>query len=84
MNTIIEKPAVKTPSTRLLDLLYGWADFIDAEESAYPDTLTPDVLADLYQEAGAVFGQAYPDFESEQDAVCRFMTERVFPVLLQP
>ena len=83
MNAIAEETSVKTPSTRLLDLIQGWGNYVDAENGAYPDTLTPDALADLYQDAGIVFGQDYPDTESEQAAVCKFVVQRILPALYQ-
>lgn len=73
----------KTPVTRLLDLTCGWSNFVSEEHNKYPDTVRGDAIADLYQAAGAL-AEDYPDLESEQNAVRAFMTERVFPVLLQP
>ena len=76
------QPAVKRPITRLLDMVQGWERYIDEEEGEYPDTLTVDGIAALYHDAGGIADRDYPDLESEQDAVCRFVTERVLAALL--
>lgn len=81
MNTIAEQPATKTPGTRLLDLLHGWKNYVASEQGAYPDTLSGEELADMYQEAGAIAAQGYPDLESEQAAVCKFVVERLLSAL---
>ncbi len=67
---------VKQSATRLLDLIHGWKNYVVSENGAYPDTLTGAELADLYQEAGGVAARDYPDLESEQNAVCRFIIDR--------
>ena len=90
MNATLEKeesidaaqPTVKTPVTRLLDMVQGWERYVDEEEGEYPDTLTTDGIAALYREAGGIADRDYPDLESEQNAVCRFVTERVLAALL--
>lgn len=88
MNATAEKPdtalesAVKTPVTRLLDLLVGWTNYVSDENGEFPDSLTADHIAALYSEAGGIADRDYPDLQSEQDAVCRFVTERVLAALL--
>jgi len=82
MNVVAEETVSKTPMNRLLDMLAGWADYVGHEEDEYPDTLKGEQIAGLYQEAGALMERDFPDIESEQDAVCRFVTERVTATLL--
>ncbi len=83
MNATLEQTELKTPSTRILDLLHGWGDYVASEENAYPDTLDASEIADLYQLAGNAVFRDYPDIETERDAVCRFVTEKVLPLLLK-
>ena len=73
----------KTPSVRVLDLLAGWIEYVDRQNGEYPDTLSYDDVADLYQTAGEVACRDFPDSETERDAVCRFLTEKVIPLVLK-
>ncbi len=83
MNAVAEKSETKTPSNRLLDLLHGWKEFAYSDETTYPDPVVNEALADAYQEAGVVACRDYPDKDTERDAACRFVIEKVLPLLLK-
>ena len=83
MNATVEETQQKTPVTRLLDMLAGWSEYIEHENGKYPDTLSNEQIGALYQEAGAIAERDYGDIENEQNAVCRFVTERVIAALLK-
>jgi hypothetical protein len=78
------KSTAKSASTRLLDLLAGWAAFLSTEEeSGVRDTaLSAEEIGELYQEAGAaslVWGEM--SAEEEEKAVRAFFGERILPLL---
>ncbi len=81
---------VKTPWNRLLDLTYGWYQFVEAEESREEEPLTDDRLPseelfDLYQASGVLAfqdpenGSLPPGTEAEVRA---FLNEKILPLLL--
>ena len=76
----------KTPTTRLLDLLAGWCDFVSAdEENNVPDSgLSAEEIGDLYQLAGGFIEEwegLSPD--GQEKAVRAFVEERILPLLLR-
>lgn len=82
---------VKTPWNRLLDLTYGWYQFVEAEESREEEPLTDDKLPaqelfDLYQLLGelafqeAEDGTLLPDTDEE---IRVFLNEKILPLLLR-
>ena len=76
----------KRPSTRLLDLLAGWSNYVSIdEENNMPDaTLRADDIAGLYQFAGNLiesWDELQPD--DEDSMVTSFVEERVLPLLLR-
>ena len=74
----------KTPGTRLLDMLSGWSQFVDAEEEVTDTCLSAEDIATLYQQAGEmVFDLPESDVLTEKQAVRAFVIERVLPILLQ-
>lgn len=75
----------KTASTRLLDLLAGWADFVatDEENRLLDSSLAAETIADLYQLAGSL-SESWEKLspEDENAAVLLFLEERVLPLVL--
>ncbi len=82
---------VKTPWNRLLDLTWGWYQFVEAEESREEEPLTDDRLPsqelfDLYQATGVLAfeeteeGTLPPSTEAEIRA---FLNEKILPLLLR-
>jgi hypothetical protein len=62
------------PESRLLDMLHGWADYVDGDEIAGHECVpSSDGLLDLYQEAGGSV--------MTPEQVERFVIERVIPIL---
>ena len=82
-----ERPAtmstvgVKTPHARLLDMLAGWSEYVEAD--VYRDAEgVNDRIADLYQEAGALGLEPLNPVDANSDEVIRaFIIDRVLPVL---
>ena len=81
---------IKTPWNRVLDLTWGWYQFVEDEESREEEPLTDErlpsqALFDLYQSLGAQTfeeindGTLSPGGEAEIRA---FLTERILPLLL--
>ena len=73
----------KTQTTRLMDLLAGWAEFVENEEGKFDDPVTSDLIGDLYSEAAEIASRDYTDAEAERDAIGIFVSERLLPVLLK-
>jgi len=77
------KSAAKDSGTRLLDLLQGWAVYVEAQEAEFPDQVTSDQLQSLYQEMGSYSIQYDGKSPIEQDELTRrFVENRVIPHLL--
>ncbi len=82
---------VKTPWNRLLDLTYGWYEFVEAEESREEEPLTDDRLPaqelfDLYQSLGARAFEENEDGNSSagtDDEIRMFVNEKILPLLLR-
>ena len=72
-------PVVKTPATRLLDLLAGWAEY--AQHDEFPDSpATLAAIAHLTQEAGEfAFADGTPDAINAE--ITHFVQNRVLPLL---
>ena len=68
---------------RVQDLLAGWTEYVSGLEGEYPDGLTSEEIGAVYQDAGRLLERNYPDIESERDAICRFVNEKVLPLLLK-
>ncbi len=91
MNVIVERGAegnaaqseLKTPIVRLRDMLQGWANYVDDEEGQYPDALAVSEITALYRESGRLSEKDYPDLESEENAVCRFVNDKIVSLLLK-
>ena len=73
----------KDSGTRLLDLIQGWAVYVEDQEGEFPDSVTSDQLQSLYQEMGAYSLQYEGKSSVEQDELTRrFVENRVLPHLL--
>jgi hypothetical protein len=76
----------KTASTRLLDLLAGWAAFVgsDEENGVWDAALSAEEIGELYQAAGAE-SLAWDGVSAEEheEAVRAFVNERLLPLLLR-
>ncbi len=79
------QPSVKTPSTRLLDLLAGWSHYAQRDEdrgiSDAPNVV--DAICDLYQEGGNLVLTEAADKVEKARVLQKFLTERILPVLLR-
>lgn len=76
----------KTASTRLLDLLAGWAAYVSADEEAQiqDSGLSAETIGTLYQFAGQQSEQWQELSAGEQaEAVSAFVNERIVPLLLR-
>lgn len=72
----------KTPMNRLLDMVAGWAEYIQDLEEA-PDTPgMVDLVCDLYQKTGEVAFTKYASPEEEDAAIRKFLISGVLPVLV--
>ncbi len=80
----IERPVLaKDSGTRLLDLLHGWATYVEAQEQEFPDSVTSEQIEALYQEMGNYAVQYDGKSMIEQDELTRkFIENRVMPYLL--
>jgi hypothetical protein len=77
-----------SPATRLLDMLVGWANFVDESQSepdsGVDDCVSSEEIAALYQQAGAEWLTVdESDIAGENAMVRRFVEERVLPLLLR-
>ena len=74
---------VKDPATRLLDLVAGWANFVEDTEDHDPDIVRSANLHILLQEAGEYVAQLDGVSNSDQEALIRSFIERhIMPLLL--
>jgi hypothetical protein len=76
---------VKSPSTRLLDLLAGWAAFVseDEENGIRDAALSAEAIGEIYQLAGAHCAAWDEASRAEAEAAIRqFVYERVMPLIL--
>lgn len=82
---------VKTPWNRVLDLTWGWYQFVENEESREEEPLSDDRLPseelfDLYQTAG---GQAFEEpegvgvSEATEAEIRAFLNDKILPLLLR-
>ena len=82
---------VKTPWNRLLDLTYGWYQFVEAEESREEEPLSDERLPaqelfDLYQTTGGLAFEEPDDGsqpERTDEDVRAFVNEKILPLLLR-
>jgi hypothetical protein len=88
MGQAMNNPTIKTPGTRLLDLLAGWGNFVDRDEQDDPEQpavldsgLDAYEIAMMYQEAAAEIMSL--EGEAEVEAVQRWVTDRLLPALLR-
>ena len=72
----------KKPIARLLDMLTGWAQYVEEEADAFPDTFVKrEEIGALYQEAGAI--ALIDDPDAQDRAVKEFVEQHVIPMLLR-
>jgi len=71
----------KTPHTRLLDLLAGWSNYAQGDETA-DDPAVVERICDLYQEAGNLsVGADSPADPTTETVIRTFLLTRVAPLL---
>lgn len=77
---------MKTPVTRLLDLLAGWTEYVstDEEHGLHDPHLTADAIGALYQEAGQLMDvDDWPEkFLKADREIRRFVEDKILPALL--
>lgn len=82
---------IKTPWTRMLDLTYGWYQFVEAEESREEEPLADERLPaqelfDLYQTTGGLAFEEPEDSsrpEHVDEEIRAFVNEQILPLLLR-
>jgi hypothetical protein len=77
----IENRQTKSALENLLDMLRGWSDGVQEEETA--SECLVEKIEDLYQAAGALEISDQPDDENAKKIVRQFVEERVIALLLE-
>ena len=74
----------KTPHTRLLDRIAGWAQFSDRDADNGNADLpgVSDAIHALYQDAGALGLEAEPVDENSEAVLRAFVLARIMPMLM--
>jgi hypothetical protein len=80
LRTTPTQEELKTPATRLLDMLGGWAQYVSQDEAngIKDPMLSSEEIGALYQQAGEL-NLSDPD----EETVYRFVMERLLPLLLR-
>lgn len=73
----------KTPLNRLLDMTYGWYEFVQQEGRVVDEVVPVNELFALYQAAGNLPDETEVGQDASDAAVHLFVTEQIIPILLR-